>query len=54
MMREEVGLIEDKNKRPLDTASMAQITLPDIQIKSADRVFRLYVKSLHDKAVYSS
>jgi hypothetical protein len=24
----------------------------DIQLKSADRVFRLYVKSLGDKAVY--
>jgi hypothetical protein len=28
-----------------------QSTLPDIQLKYADRVFRLYVKSLHDKAV---
>ena len=31
-----------------------QLTLPDIQLKHADRVFRLYVKSLHDKAVYRS
>ena len=31
-----------------------QLTLPDIQIKHVDRVFRLYVKSLHDKAVYRS
>lgn len=30
----------------------AQLTLPDIQLKYADMVFRLYVKSLHDKAVY--
>ena len=29
----------------------AQITLPDIQLKYVDRVFRLYVKSLGDKAV---
>jgi hypothetical protein len=27
-----------------------QSTLPDIQLKYADRVFRLYVKSLYDKA----
>jgi len=32
----------------------AQLTLPDIQLKDADRVFRLYVKTLHDKAVYRS
>lgn len=29
-----------------------QLSAIDIQLKSADRVFRLYVKSLHDKAVY--
>jgi hypothetical protein len=29
----------------------AQLTLPDIQLKTADRVFRCYVKSLGDKAV---
>ena len=28
------------------------MTLPDIQLKYAGRVFRLYIKSLHDKAVY--
>jgi hypothetical protein len=28
-----------------------QITLPDIQLKYADRVFRLYVKALGEKAV---
>jgi len=28
-----------------------QLTLPDILLKAADRVFRLYVKSLHDKSV---
>ena len=32
----------------------AQLTLPDIQLKYADRVFRQYVKCLNDKAVYRS
>lgn len=30
---------------------LAQLTLSDIQLKTADRVFRSYVKSLYDKAV---
>ena len=30
----------------------AQLTLLDIQLKYAGRVFRQYIKSLHDKAVY--
>lgn len=29
---------------------LAQLTFPDIQLKSADRVFRLYVKVIKDKA----
>ena len=29
-----------------------QLTAIDIQLKEADRVFRLYIKSLGDKAVY--
>ena len=29
-----------------------QLTLPDIQLTDADQVFRLYIKSQHDKAVY--
>ena len=29
-----------------------QLTAIDIQLKDADRVFRLYIKSLGDKAVY--
>ena len=29
-----------------------QLTLPDIQLKHADRVFRLYIKAVQDKAVY--
>jgi hypothetical protein len=30
--------------------STAQLTFPDIQLKSADRVFRLYVKVIKDKS----
>ncbi len=45
-------LLQCDINRDVELTSMAQITLPDIQIKYADRVFRLYVKSLHDKAVY--
>lgn len=41
----------DLNK-DIEIDEKAQLTLPDIQLKSADMVFRLYVKSLHDKAVY--
>jgi hypothetical protein len=35
-----------------EISDMMQLSAIDIQLKSADRVFRLYVKSLHDKAVY--
>ena len=45
-------LLQCDINRDVELTSMAQITLPDIQLKYADRVFRLYVKSLHDKAVY--
>jgi hypothetical protein len=38
--------------RDVEITDHAQITLPDIQLKHMDRVFRLYVKSLHDRAVY--
>ena len=31
---------------------MLQLTAINIQLKDADRVFRLYIKSLGDKAVY--
>jgi hypothetical protein len=41
----------DVNK-DIEIDDKAQTTLPDIQLKSADNVFRLYVKSLGDKAVY--
>ena len=43
----------DLNK-DVEIDDTCQLTLPDIQLKHADRVFRLYVKSLHDKAVYRS
>jgi hypothetical protein len=29
-----------------------QLTAPNIQLKDANRVFRIYIKSLGDKAVY--
>jgi hypothetical protein len=41
----------DFNK-DIEISDKAQITLPDIQLKFAQKVFRLYVKSLQDKAVY--
>jgi hypothetical protein len=43
----------DLNK-DIEIDDKAQLTLPGIQLKSACRVFRQYVKSLHDKAVYRS
>ena len=41
----------DINK-DIEISDLMQLSAIDIQLKSADRVFRLYVKSLHDKAVY--
>lgn len=38
--------------RDIEINDKLQLTLPDIQLKDADRVFRLYIKSLQDKAVY--
>ena len=38
--------------RDIELTTKAQITLPDIPLKYADRVFRLYVKSLHEKSVF--
>ena len=43
----------DLNK-DVEIDDKAQLTLPDIQLKYADTVFRQYVKCLHDKAVYRS
>jgi hypothetical protein len=39
----------DLNK-DVEIDSTAQLTFPDIQLKSADRVFRLYVEVIKDKA----
>jgi hypothetical protein len=41
----------DLNK-DVEIDNIAQLTLPDIQLKSADRVFRLYVKIREGKAYY--
>lgn len=43
----------DLNKDIL-ISDKAQLTLPDIQLKYADRVFRLYVKIIEDKTYYRS
>lgn len=48
----EWSLLQCDINRDVELTTKAQITLPDIQLKYADRVFRLYVKSLHDKAVF--
>ncbi len=45
-------LLQCDINRDVELTTKAQITLPDIQLKYADRVFRFYVKSLHDKAVF--
>jgi hypothetical protein len=41
----------DINK-DIEISDMMQLSSIDIQLKYADRVFRQYIKSLHDKAVY--
>jgi hypothetical protein len=43
----------DLNKDIL-ISDKAQLILPDIQLRYADRVFRLYVKIMEDKAYYRS
>ncbi|HEY7080845.1 MAG TPA: hypothetical protein VH500_14170 [Nitrososphaeraceae archaeon] len=40
----------DLNK-DIEINDKAQLSLPDIQLKYADQVFRMYIKSLHDRAV---
>ena len=45
-------LIQCDVNRDVEIDDKMQLTLPDIQLKLADRVFRLYVKSLHDRACY--
>jgi hypothetical protein len=41
----------DINK-DVTVSNLLQLTAIDMQLKDADRVFRLYIKSLGDKAVY--
>jgi len=38
--------------RDVEIDETAQLSLPDIQLKHLDQVFRMYVKSLHDRSVY--
>jgi len=45
-------LIQCDVNRDIEIGDNCQITLPDIQLKYAYRVFRLYLKSLQGKAVY--
>ena len=45
-------LIQCDINKDVELNDRMQLTLPDIQLIHADQVFRLYIKSLHDKAVY--
>lgn len=45
-------LIECDINRDVEVGDLMQLTAIDIQLKDADRVFRLYIKTLGDKAVY--
>jgi hypothetical protein len=36
--------------KDVEIGSTAQLTFPDIQLKAAERVFRLYVNVIKDKA----
>jgi hypothetical protein len=45
-------LIQCDLNRDIEIDDNMQLTLPDIQMKYANREFRSYVKSLQDKAVY--
>ena len=38
--------------KDVTVSDMLQLSAIDIQLKDADRLFRLYIKSLGDKAVY--
>jgi hypothetical protein len=38
--------------KDIPVTDMLQLSAPNIQLKEANRVFRLYIKSLGDKAVY--
>jgi hypothetical protein len=48
----ELKLVQYDINNDVEITDKAQVILPDIQLESADRIFRLYVKSLHNKAVY--
>ena len=45
-------LVQCDINNDVEITDKAHITCPDIQLESADRVFRWYVKNLQDKAVY--
>ena len=45
-------LVQCDINNDIEITDKAQITFADIQLESADRVFRWYVKNLQDKAVY--
>ncbi|MGA9154229.1 MAG: hypothetical protein WBZ36_26915, partial [Candidatus Nitrosopolaris sp.] len=38
--------------KDIPVTDILQLSAPNIQLKEASRVFRLYIKSLGDKAVY--
>ena len=50
-LREWILTAWDINK-DIPVTDMLQLSAPNIQLKEASRVFRLYIKSLGDKAVY--
>jgi hypothetical protein len=45
-------LVQCDINNDVEITDKAQVTFTDIHLNHADRIFRLYVKSLHDKAVY--
>ena len=47
-------LVQCDINKDVEVTEKMQLTLPDIQLTDADQVFRLYIKSQHNKAVYRS
>ena len=47
-------LVQCDINKDVEVTDKMQLTLPDIQLTDADQVFRLYIKSQHNKAVYRS
>ncbi len=45
-------LVQCDINNDVEITDKTHVTLPDIQVESADRVFRWYIKNLQDKAVY--